>query len=324
MLDPPGDLSDLVVMADWVELSVATSVPPEADRMSVGETLDAAGLMGMQDGGLPPGDVNWMDEDVLTPDDESDRYTELLWEELHRRAAEFGPDYPFYVDAEALALKAVNWREIPAYMFLLLLDHGRRYPQIHVDLVPNSAQARLFEKVVEAASLSLFRGKSQRFGWPREPGWPTAMRDRLGQLAEILEISVEENLGGKLTEDEKDKGLDVVASLGLGIHPDATIWFLFQCACGANWKDKIGEPSLVDWRDLLVWRGQLVRGLALPWRLREPWDINRTGRKFDAVVLEKDRLLHGHPDLNIDLESRQMIIDWCEPVVDGLPYLATA
>jgi hypothetical protein len=322
MLDPPGPLDDFSVMADWVELSVLTANPAEIDRDSVGESLDSAGLLGLQDGGLFEGDLTWLDEDVFTPEDESDRYTEILWAELLRRSADSGHAYPFDVSAVDIRLKTDSWRDYPGYMLLLLLDHGRSYAGVDVSMTPNSSQGRLLEKVVEAAAAGVFKGPTQRFGWPREPDWPTGIVDRIGKLAELLDLLPEGNVDEKTTPDDKDKGLDVVASLALGAGPDSTAWFLVQCACGENWRDKVGEPSLGDWQDLFVWKGRLVKALAVPWRLVKPWDVNRTGRKFEAVVLERDRLSRGRPDSSLHDDVKSEIVAWCEPRISALPYAA--
>lgn len=128
MIDPPSLLDDMDVMADWAELSALTSDVGQVSRDAFGETLDRASYLGLQDGGLSPGELDWRDEDVFTPDDASERFTEDLWARLEARrrfiSTRSKAAFPFQLDETYLS-KHAGWDDRPAYTMLLLLDHGR-------------------------------------------------------------------------------------------------------------------------------------------------------------------------------------------------------
>lgn len=319
-------------MADWAELSVLVADVGRHSRDDFGETLDQAGYLGLTDGGLFAGDQDWLDADAFSPDDASERFADALWDELAARRRRLerrgfpsaGITFPFTIDDVYLATDG-GWRTHPAYTMLLLLDHARVYSGVEVAVGSDSAEARLFEKIVEASAVGLFGGPAARFGWPIEAGWPTHPRDRIAQLAHQLGLEPENlDVGEKVDPADKDKGLDVVSAwtgldmAGTGGQP----WLLVQCAAGANWKSKTGEPAIAEWRDLIAWDGPLLRAIAIPWRRPDNWSITRVSRKFQsAVVLERERLLRGHPDAFLSDDAADAIRGWCEARIDELPLI---
>jgi hypothetical protein len=94
-----------------------------------------------------------------------------------------------------------------------------------------------------------------------------------------------------------------------------------QCATGKHWKNKRGEPSFADWNDILQWQAQLVRGVAIPWRLLRPGELVKTYRHFDAVILDRPRLAAGAPDNYITPSTKDAIIGWCDMQFKKLPVL---
>ena len=328
MIDPPSSVDNLEIMADWAELSVLTSAVGQLSRDEFGETLDKAGYLGLQDGGLPPGEQDWEDDDTFTPDDASERFSDELWLELdgrRQRVSERSAGaFPFELDTTYLRLDG-GWQDLPAYTMLLLLDHGRIYSEVDVAVAPESAEGRLFEKIVEASSIGLFGGPAARFGWPIEPGWPTHPRDRVEHLATLLGLSHEDlTIADKIDSHDKDKGLDVVS--GWNSVDSASIagqpWVLVQCACGDNWKSKTGEPSFAEWHDLLAWNGPLVKAVALPWLRPGGWTVARVSRKFQsALVLTRERLLRGSPDAHLDAATANEIRNWCAAKIATLPMV---
>lgn len=328
MIDPPSSVDKLEIMADWAELSVLTSDVGQLSRDEFGETLDKAGYLGMQDGGLPPGDEDWEDEDTFTPDDASERFAEELWMELEGRSQRVGEQsaeaFPFELDATYLS-KDGGWQDRPAYTMLLLLDHGRIYSGVDVAISPETAEGRLFEKIVEASARGLFGGPVARFGWPIEPGWPTHPKERVEYLASLLDLAHENlDIPGKVDPYDKDKGLDVVSgwpSVDAATN-EGQPWVLVQCACGDNWKGKTGEPAPSEWHDLLAWNGPLMKAVALPWLRPDGWSITRVSRKFhSALVLTRERLLRGCPDAHLDELAADDIREWCSSKIAALPMV---
>jgi hypothetical protein len=324
MLDLPSSALDQVqVLADWVELTCLTASPGVLSQSDLADVLIDAGLKGD-----PPGpsfiDVEaeaWAEESFETRDT-AVRFVQEVWRELHLREQSIRRGYPFRVDGDLFRRTAADWKQVPAYSMLLLADVGRRYSAAadDVQLKADSKTGRLFEKIVEASLQGLIKGKVVRFGWPRDAGWPTNINDRIKHLAERLELETE-NLAGKTHPNEKDRGLDVVAQLRFGDGGAGSVILLTQCAVGNAWRGKIGEPSLNHWRDIYKWNAQLLRTIAVPWRLSAEFDVTRTHRLFDAIVLDRPRLSAGKPDRFLDSSARKDIVKWCEARFGQIPEL---
>lgn len=320
MIEPAAPLDDLELMADWLELWMFESAPEVLDKVAIGEFLEDAGLIAFQDGGTGHEDEDLIDQDhFLAADDEGSAYAELLLDKAAERARALGSGYPFVVEDGEIRHKSENpIADWPCYLYLLLVDNADLYDNA-IGYVVDTDSAKLFEQIVASSSKGLFGGRAQRFGWPRETGWPTGIKDRLARLAQELDLELESNLDQKTHPNDSDKGLDVAASLTVAGSDIATPWVLLQCAGGANWRGKSGEPPLDDWRDLMVWNGQLLKGLAVPFRLpRDSWTLERTARKFAALVLDRDRVAAGHPDKSLDADLASQVADWCKTAIGKL------
>jgi hypothetical protein len=129
-----------------------------------------------------------------------------------------------------------------------------------------------------------------------------------------------EDLAGKTRPHDKDRGLDVAARV-FSDDDHGALFVLTQCAVGKRWWTKTGEPSIADWRDIFRWNSALKRGVAVPWRLEDP-SRARTHRRFDgAVVMDRPRLVDGHPDRFLASDVRSELTRWCQARVKKLPRL---
>ena len=318
---PAASTHDHAVLADWIEMSVLLESPPSTSRDTIATLLRDTGFIGADKAEYFQGEDEDAYDATFSDSEAADRFTELLWQELHRRRVALGEGYPFLVGSADIALEHDSWRHVAAYLMLLLLDLGRSYRAVMVDIQADTLESRLFEKIVEASARGLLAGPCSRFGWPREPDWPTGIDDRVARLAQELELSLE-LLDGKTRPNDKDRGLDVAGRFSIAGSSEGTMVLLAQCAVGKNWKKKRGEPWIADWRDLLQWKGFLVRGVAVPWRLSGAWGITRAYRHFDdALILDRPRILAGAPDRHIDQNTRRDVELWCEPRVHLLPVL---
>lgn len=315
---PPGcSAGDLDRLADWLEASVLAD-GVEVSKSELMEELQANGLA------LPAEESFGEDTDELgldpdeQPEDALQRLADDVVAECRKRATRLDSSYPFALDFDLVSLRDVP---IDSYAFLLVADLGHHYPTLKDALVPDSRSGRLMEKVVEAAAKGVF-GHSQRFGWPKEPDWPTSINDRIGRLADELGLVVDA-LDGKTDAADNDRTLDVVGLLRLENPYDATLVVLVQCAAGKNWKSKLGDPSIAAWQNLLQWRSMLVRAVALPWRLggrKGDWTYERIySMSNGAIVLDRPRLLAGHPDLHLDPQIRGELSDWWREAVAQIP-----
>lgn len=321
LIDLPAETSDISVMADWVEMCALTDANGEVTKSSFTETVRDSGIFDELSIGFADEDT-WHDDEEIGVGSAVDTYSSDIWLELKSRAQEFGDAYPFDIDGRLLTLDGVSWRKYPCYTMLLLLDHGRQYRHVVKKVAPDTNGARLFEKICEASFRGFFGGESQRFGWPKEPSWPTSIEDRVEMLAEEIGLVAESLSGHKVFPADKDKGLDVVVQLNFGDSMSGSPWVLFQCACGDNWNSKRGEPALADWQPLIAWDGLLIGGLAVPMRLAGTWDVRRTSRAFNnAIVVERTRLIRGKPDATLDSDTATQVQLWCDEAIKFLPIL---
>lgn len=317
---PDVSVDDLASIADWVELCALFSKQGEMSQLACSDVFIDKGMLGPDAHDYFDDDTTYADDAVLSDDDAVDRFGELVWSQLSDRQTQLGEGYPFRVDSDLLTRRADHWDRTVAYATLLLADFSRRYKR---EVEKNQSKTRkisietgsgfppLFEKVVEASLHGVLGGRSVRFGWPREPGWPKSINARVKRLANALELDTE-TLEGKTGTHDKDMGLDVVARLALGDDESGSMYVLTQCATGRNWRTKTGEPALARWRDLLQWKARLVRAIAIPWRLDADRDYWKATRLFDdAIIMDRPRLAYGQPDKHLAGETRKKLRRWC-------------
>ncbi|HWH31367.1 MAG TPA: hypothetical protein VNU01_01710 [Egibacteraceae bacterium] len=312
MIPPPrSDPDSLDLLADWVEL--ACLLAHSVAVFDVAEEFRVGGVAGIDSD-------QFLDEPrldggaLLAEGDEAEDLARQVWAVLNDRRAELRSAYPFKV-SEGL-VTSEGWRAWPAYAFLLLLDVGRRYG---LSLEPG--HERRFEKIVEASMTGLLRSRAVRFGTPAEPDWPVPLPDRVRYLATLLDLEANEQRLARHHLREKDIALDVVGLLKLA-GQDGGVAVLAQCAVGENWTGKSGEPSLTEWRGLLDWNSVLLKAIAVPWRLPEGvWPHRRVAERFEALVLDRPRLVLGHPDRLLTDAFRDELRAACDSPVAQLRRL---
>lgn len=314
---PPYNLDDLEGFADWVELCALHSVDGYFSRSQMADVLRDEGLIGGSPEDVFLGDVVFGDAASFSDEDAGDRFTEEVWQVLLDRQNLLAETYPFTVEAVRLVRRSESWTEFLSYAALLLADAWRVY---NLGSLAEEPFVRLFEKLVQASENGLLRGTAVRFGVPRDEGWPKDIKDRIRYLGALMSLEVE-NLEGKTTPYDGDRGLDVAARLSFGDDGPGSIILLTQCATGIHWQDKLGEPSLVNWQDILRWNAKLVRAVAVPWRLNAKERI-REFRRFDAVILDRFRLIVGMPDRSLPADVKGGLLAWCGDRFRDLPTLS--
>lgn len=304
--DKSLEIGDIGRLADWAELACVTR---EEQVFSTGDIADAVhNSLLLQEEAEESDESHW---------ELAERYAEDALVELKRRRRALGEGYPFSFGKYHAAATGA-WGENLSFTALLIADIGRFFSRASVRFDPGSPFPRLFEKIVEASLRSLFRGCSIRFGWPPDPGWPRGIADRVRRLAE--EFGLQADNPEKKTEGrEKDIGLDVAARLRIGDEGPGSGVLLVQCATGANWKVKQGEPSLSEWARLVDWRSTLVRGVAFPWRRTNEKRIAQWSVRMNAVLFDRLRLMSsGNPDRHLDSSAAGELAEWCHERINEL------
>lgn len=316
--------SDIARFADWVEFCTLIPEAGSVSREHAADIVNDSMLLGNLPGDLYPSDESFDDETAFSPHDDTELLIAQVWRELRLRAEIQKPGYPLTVFEHRVDRRRRDWREVPGFAMLLIMDLSRFYDRVEAMVKPNSPSGRLFEMVVQAAMQGLLRGTSVRFGVPIEPGWPTPIDDRIRKLGELLKLDVEK-LEGKTKPKDKDRGLDVVGRLSFGDDGSGTLFLLTQCATGKHWIKKTGQPSKKKWHNILNWNGDLLRAIAVPWRLDEDssplTNYVSAHAHFDALVLDRPRLVYGNPDRWLKGKAKGEIAEWCEEQIQRFPRL---
>ncbi len=311
--------ADTERLADWVEVQTLTQPPCE---LAVADVVDA-----MRNSGA------MTDEDVEEGEDEDDAIEVAVadaWSELTDRARNLGDAYPFSVEKDIIRLSGMSWRDVPAFTLLAICDVGGFYQSVDVSFAPGADLPDLFEYVVEAAQAGIFNGASVCFPASGGDGWSKKVAERVEMLADRFDREV--GALDDLTDDDSDGGLDVASRLKILDELPGTLIVLTQCASGANWKKKTGEPAPDLWAELIRWKAPLVKALAVPWRLAPGCPglprgvrsrraaLSRYSKTHNgAIVLDRPRLISGRPDRALVGGRRTQVTDWCDERVAQFP-----
>jgi hypothetical protein len=315
-------VADLSRFADWIELCVVVEEDGIISFAKFADIVRDAGLIGTSKNDIPIGDESFSDADNLSEEEAGERFAERVWEHLENRSRMLQDGYPLEIHGDRVIRRTASWTDSLCFVFLLIADLSRFYPDAKISTEPRSKFPLLFEKVVEACGRSLLKGASVRFGVPVEHGWPKNIKKRIDILGDRLALLVESLEGGKVKPKDQDRGLDVAARLSFGDDGPGTVVVLTQCATGKHWKKKRGEPSITAWQDILQWNAKLVRAVAVPWRLEGPSEFRENFRHFDgAVIFDRLRLARDNPDRSLNDDAKDSIASWCEAQIKKLPTL---
>src|SRR5439155_20699417 len=184
---PYLDIYHVKRVADWVELCCLCTPTGVISRTAVADALRDGGFLSGESDALFPDEELDLHKFTFTAQDVSDRFTELVWDELRQRTRAVGATgYPLALKHDLVTRRHAGWEEVPAFTMLLIADLGRSYGSVQATIAQDSGASRLFEKIVEASCGGLLSGRSVRLGWPIEPGWPKSITERIETLGERL------------------------------------------------------------------------------------------------------------------------------------------
>lgn len=279
------------VLADWIECNAIKD-----GFVARGDAVDQC-----KDSALWKSKEHTSDIATTTPADA----VADAWASLGNRRLELKDAWPF-----DLKTGIVSYRKNSAYAALLCLDLLRYYSG-KVQAVDGSVRT-LFEHVVAASVATLFGGLACRFGAPFPDDWPPTFPKRVSHLAHYFGLESNEKTTADLSSGrQQDDGLDVVGRLKLGDERPGTLYVLVQCATGANWKKKRGEPALEKWKKYVKWNAATIRAIAIPWALRPRLELSKACFDFDgAMVLDRWRIVAGQPDKTLADKHRKSLGKW--------------
>jgi hypothetical protein len=271
MLPVPTPVTDIVNMADWLELRALLAADRNASRSDLRRVLVQSGVIG--DTSDPS--TNF-DDEVLASD---------AFAEIQDRAASCGAGYPFLTE-EGLIQGHADISPFWPYIFCLLFSfRGANRAE------PGRRPSSLFEEVAEAAAGSYVQGSSLKFGFPRRI-LPASFAPALDYVCAQLH----EGQGARKrpsSRNAKDARLDIVAWRPFPDGRPAQLILFGQCAAGANWQSKLTELQPNVFTEL-YWKEapavHPIKAFFTPFRLKsETWYETS---KHAGILFDRCRIAH--------------------------------
>ena len=258
---------------------------------------------------------------IYAEQDQASTKLEDAWVTLRWRIRTLGKSSPITVNKNRLEPTVASWKEAPAHSFCMLLSMPRLYKNWSNNLENDyNSQGELFEYLSKESIESIFSDWSVSLtGWSKNK--PKKLPNVVKSVAELIYEST-----GDLTKwssgHENEAGLDLVCLKEFGDSRPGLPVFLFQCASGINWREKLKAPDLSIWRRFINFSVQELprKGFTLPYALSDE-NFMRTANRTEGLLLDRYRLL-AMPESSPNWVSGNLgenLIQWCEPLVPQLP-----
>lgn len=231
-------------------------------------------------------------EDVTAPE----LLEEQAWSELQHRAKLLGDRWPLEMSDTRLTSRNWTTDHTLIYQYLCLIALG--------DI--DAEDRILFEQIVECIVASRIGSTVDRIGHPARGGASSSFRERAAQYAEKSHLRELEFLSEPLPHD-KDLGLDVVGWLPSADGRGGYLHFLFQCATGKNWDEKLHDIDLDLIAPHIKWAVTPVRVFCIPVIVNLPHAQWIRLSMQAGWVMDRPRLLEISVGLTLRAEVRDNI-----------------
>ena len=259
------DPSSLTVVADWIELYVATT----------GEMVSKAKLSSLLESS--------------SGEEPRESFISDVWRELTSRKKLY-KSAPFSIDRLAIEPTEDQNPETTYIACLLIALYGPIDSSVNV--------AKLFERLSCLAIKQYLSGEGIVFGWPVDADEETSIRERVIKVASRLN----ERYAEPPREKYKDRGVDVIAWKPFSEPRNSQVVVLLQCASGKDWRSKTRDLPLRSWEQYIHWSNNPIKAFAVPCVISSyDWhDVSKeAGILFDRIRItnlideigSKDKLL---------------------------------
>lgn len=261
------DTNSIYIVADWVELYIATT-GNHISKTKLGSLLERAS-------GEEPR------EQVISD----------IWRELEIRQNLY-KTAPFVIDKLAIEPNENIDSEVTYLACLLIALYGPSDSNENI--------AKLFERLSCLAIKQYLGGKGIVFGWPVEPGEEASIRERIIKVASRLNERYVESP----RETYKDRGVDVIAWKPFSESRTSQVIVLLQCASGKDWRNKTTDLPINAWEQYIHWSNNPIKAFAVPCVIpsRDWHEVSKEGGiLFDRIRItnlisaleSKDKCLAG-------------------------------
>lgn len=217
MLAPPSNLSDVLALADWLELCAFTDPDGSSSRGDLESALVAPGLFERED---------------------VDRLLDEVFDELDLRSEAAEEGYPFLVSDTLVRMSAEGWAQQSSYLFCLSISYFRGAGKLQQGIRPE----RVFEVLCRDVAGAYVGGDAVRFGAPRNP--TELPRSFVAAVDALCRLGIEEGVGMRRTGQRsfsQDGGVDIVAWRHERDRLPGKLVLFGACAAGADWTEKFNE-----------------------------------------------------------------------------------
>jgi hypothetical protein len=284
--------TDPEALADWAEASCLVQ-GNSASRFDVRDALEQAAIA------------------------EAEIATGNIWQNVDLRHRLAAGGHPIAVTPQRLAW-IKNWKDYPAYAFMLILACIAYYPGIRTKRSTWIRAPKLFEYIANYAVEAYVAGKAVNIGHPRERKVPRPF----GKCLEHISNQTREGLVSppRFRLGIKDGNVDTIGWRPFNDERSGQVVILIQCAAGSDWQNKANDVSLREWRDYIDWMVEPLKGFAFPFVCldSEQWRIisDRGGILLDRLRLAS--FFQGNHDLNL----RKELVTWCTEILKQFGKLA--
>ncbi len=253
---------------DWIELSLLFSSPRIA-KATVSDALCQAHIY---------------DDSAL-----SDIFVEMCWRDLAAREKLRGYGL-FHVDGKVV-VRTAPWHNYPAYAFCMLATAWCWY-ETKLKKGDYNDQGRRCENLTAEALEAMFPGwQVHKFGWAK--GRTNKISDVITLTATALGETPATDIAKIVNPMKNEEGLDILVGRPWSDGRVGSLALLVQCASGHHFEEKIHEPNMGVWKQVIQWHSihnlPPLKAFATPFALpmREHGQLATSG----GLILDRIRLL---------------------------------
>lgn len=290
---------ELDIFCDWIETSILFA---DHNILSTTDVVDA-----LIEGG------------VYATQDYAREMVDNGWRELQRRQNWMGVSSSIDVNGQRIR-RTKHWRDCAGYSFLMMLSLARLYPGWARRFGQNyTEQGVLFEELTKQALQGLFPEWDIFItGWSRE------RVNKLSAVVREVASKVREpvgNIGRWTREDANEAGLDVLCYYGFRDGRGGSPVYLFQCASGVQWEEKIHTPDLRIWSRVIDFTCEPQKAFALPFAISDD-EFTKVCNRVNGLLLDRYRLLLPSATNSnwVDIGLSARLVNWVENRIDSLVW----
>ena len=256
-------------------------------------------------------------EQIFEEQESASDFVLSAWSALQHRLSLLGSHTPIIFEDRRM-VRQLDWQEVPAHSYCLVVSLGSRYEDWHATFGPNYIeQGRLFESITRAAMEARFLGwEFLQTGWSRDS--TTKLAAVINDLISIIDER-EGNPDDYLNQDAKDAGVDLVWHLRFADARGGAPTYLAQCASGKNWINKINEPNFNEWIKIVDFAVPPSKAFSLPFSLSEK-ELRRQSNRAGSLLVDRYRLLAQEASESgwIPCSLRLDLICWLTPRIEWM------